>query len=1847
MVQSLSFTSLLLSILAATITTSVNAAPHESLGRNAGSATASTNQDAVTCPNNLASIPAMESWYDYSVKIRPEANAAGEQCQAMPALFKREDYTCDEHRPCSNNACCGKTGNCGYGSKYCGDGKTSPNDVCWSHCDAKAECGKDAAKPGQTCPLNTCCSEFGFCGVTSDFCGKGCQSNCVMPEGSGKSGGSVQKRIVGYYEAWKDGDDCAAMNTGMKTIPLGAFSHLVAAFGGIDGKTFGINAMPGMQMDEFSKIAKIKTRGAYQTKFMVSLGGWTFNDNGTDTQPIFTNLVSSSANRAKFVDGLMSFLMSFGFDGVDIDWEYPGAGDRGGHPTDGKNYLALLQDIRKAFDASGKGYVLSFTTPTSLFYLRNFASPDDTGKSSNLKKMTDVADFVNVMSYDLHGTWDGPEDKIGKIVLAHTNMTEIQAALDLFWRVGVDPAKLNLGVGFYGRSYQLSNPSCRTPGCAFKGGADKGHCTGQSGILSYKEIMQIIEKNNIQPTWDETAAVKYISWNGDQWVSFDDQQTFQQKIKYADSEGLGGLAIWAIDLDTDDLQALQGLLYPKTLNDVLKDDDSSRWQESLQGTCRLTDCSDKPSCKPGEIKISEQRCDHGKNQLCCPVTNAPDPKHCTWRGNPKYCNGRCHENEVAMEQNKWGGNNDKCKDGNKVYCCELPPGEGTQCRITDCGGKCHDNENSIAGDFYDNCFLDPKKVCCPKDSPFKASTCHWQGKPGSCYDNVCAFNTEIQLAQSWDGGGDDCGGWHLERDRVFCCTAPGGKQPFLPVPLEYLFKDPPKGNNVDADFKLNVDDTWGSGTVKGDDDTPNDAAFGFFVMASPQELQTSLDKRDGSHWELFDCVDDGSEEAQTIRMFCNDDSSESNCGDIGLGHGVPGTILEMPKGCGPGRYAVAVDMKPSVDQSIPGHLKLVKRVAEPVVYDLTFDYDFRRVPRDANGQSQTQWRLDYSNEEGYWDKVVNSPGQTRRKRSFTEPGQTRNHKRYLENAWSEDIKDHRAGLISRAELHERWFGKTALDWLKGLFTVTKDIPAVQHSISENINVLLLDERYQCNIKGVDVGAKLQVEAQLNAQVDTSFGLTISATLGTPIDLSGSYLYFRSSGSITALFTIDALVAASYDTGDIELFGLQNFGATFSIPGILTVGPNFKIFGSVNMDVSLSGKFQAQHVLAKWDSQLTFPDPGRDEDPKDLHDPVQDGTQEVGKTTVDWSVDARGQITAHVKPTVSFGIEFNSKFIPFDKTTVDLVADGWVQAYVSATANGAGKNKFCYGANAGAKLYCQLNADKSMQWLVPAGNPFTIWQPATKAIIKETCPISTRDIDMDIDSGLGLAAIDTPDSSFPGHLPAMFSPLSRRDSRTVGPLIHLPKLSCPGAGTGSSDNISTCPFCTDDEPAQTRRRELVFPDFGVMRLDERATGGSCALPGPTDGEASCILDSSSPAKRDLYGDGYNFDDIETGNFTDPLWPEGELQKRLSEKTVQVPGTNPPLYISLGMYPSCGEALSKSTIPKYFTFIGDGNKVQTCTPNVGRVSKTQIFKGDVKFVTEHVYEAQTLAQFFAWLRAGNLGPNYQGITAAWVDEVLLGYGANPYHLPADATLGIPTGSTASVDDVMAFGFARSDRPLGGTGGLATKAMTERNFAIASAWINSPKEAWFAGGTPQPVKTNQDSNGDIRRNIRNAAGVFNYLHYTPSGTGSSSDEAIWNKFMRVSNWIDLVCYRFDQTYPWGHSNRAGEPTTIATFGHGPSLRDLYAYWIRAYLQAIETKADAWAGSAKATYDQVTGNTKAEKAWEESAFGNNGWAAVGSLRLPGGGYVAGYGAYGNAQMTFDARGNRVNIPNAPNNIQ
>ncbi|KAF8908652.1 hypothetical protein CPB84DRAFT_1843537 [Gymnopilus junonius] len=294
--------------------------------------------------------------------------------------------TCTPDIPCANAACCdGTTGLCGFGPSFCGAG------ICTSNCDAKAECGPFADASNFTCPLSVCCSQFGFCGTTDDFCGEGCQSNCGGPKIPSCDVGTstATARRIGYYEGWAVNRKC--MSYEPEQIAADTLTHINFAFALISSSFQVIEMSPG-DSDLWRRTTALK-EGRPALKVFLSIGGWTFND--PPTQNIFSDMVASTANTNTFIKSILSVMETYAFDGIDIDWEYPGAWDRGGVLADTENYVTFMEAVKTAF--ASRKYGLTFTAPSSFWYLQHFDLPG----------LLKHADWVNVMTYDLHGTWDG------------------------------------------------------------------------------------------------------------------------------------------------------------------------------------------------------------------------------------------------------------------------------------------------------------------------------------------------------------------------------------------------------------------------------------------------------------------------------------------------------------------------------------------------------------------------------------------------------------------------------------------------------------------------------------------------------------------------------------------------------------------------------------------------------------------------------------------------------------------------------------------------------------------------------------------------------------------------------------------------------------------------------------------------------------------------------------------------------------------------------------------------------------------------------------------------------------------------------------------------------------------------------------------------------------------------------------------------------------------------------------------------------------------------------------------------------------------------------------------------
>jgi chitinase len=1042
---------------------------------------------------------------------------------------------------------------------------------------------------------------------------------------------------------------------------------------------------------------------------------------------------------------------------------------------------------------------------------------------------------------DLHGVWDS-DNPIGSVVLAHTNLTEIESAFDLFWRNDVPANKLNIGFGFYGRSFQLAQPSCFRPGCEFKGGAEPGPCSNNSGTLSYREIVDIIDHNNLEPYYDKKAGVKYIVWNEDQWVSYDDEETFKQKIDFANKLGLGGMLVWSVDQDTDDLKAMSALLAPKDLSHFQKKaQNTAFWQDISNADCYVTECGG--SCQTGFIQTTTQPCGdatkitrHSKGEdsaLCCPISAAPDPNKCQWRGTAPSCNGHCHDGEVSLQLNRWGDGK-FCEDGNKAYCCETTSDRSNGCYWTNAGGKCSTEDElfTFSGTLLDT-VVDALEVfpptliglaleetlsgisielesryCCPPDDAKHWSNCAWHGEPGSCDDNRCNTGQQVQLTSAKYGLGESCFP-RSERTRVFCCDATDGESPFLPVPLENLFPEPPNGDHINIDSHLKVDNTWGTGSAETDSDEPNDATFGFVVLASPEELQVSLDKRDGSDWEVFDCNDAISEEQQTIKIYCRNENT-TNCDKIHLGHGAPGTIIEMPPGCGPSRYAVVKSLVHADTQEFPRHLDKRSYAHSPSIHDLTFDYNWRRVPRDLG---DTLLRLDYSNEVGYWDSIVAKAASTKKKRSLEELNG--NHKRWLEEEWRDD---HHHGALTRDELHKRWFGEDIIAWLKGLSNPDTS-PKYTHHLSKTFTAKLVEEDWSCNIKGVDVEAHLLIQALMEIDIQTSFGITIIAKLGDPIDLSGSYLRFKNAGEVSAIFTLDALAKAQFHR-PFELFNMGNIpGATFSIPKLVTVGPNFRLLATIDASLEFAGHLESRARIAAWDVEMRYPAATDEFKPKNINPVSVDGTgdfQGISMPTFDYSYKVTGSLLAHLQPTFEFGIHFDEMWsIP--SATVQLIADGSVELFAESTGSNEEICPFTYGVNVGARLYAHVDAPPAFGWSVP---DFDLYPQVIRTPIKGgSCPDNRNLVVRDAQAWRAHRNTSVDLLGYSGSSNELSSLHLHKRVESHGPPFPLPKTGCYFCPGESGEDHTDCASVTGWSESQMQAS--TDNTYSILRRDTAA------------------------------------------------------------------------------------------------------------------------------------------------------------------------------------------------------------------------------------------------------------------------------------------------------------------------------------------------------------------------------------------------------------------------------------------
>ncbi|KAG9251585.1 chitinase [Emericellopsis atlantica] len=259
-------------------------------------------------------------------------------------------------------------------------------------------------------------------------------------------------------------------------------------------------------------------------KVVLSIGGWTWSTN-------FPAAASTEQGRATFAQTSVAFMKDWGFDGIDIDWEYP-ANDK-----EASDMVLLLKRVRQELDdysaqhANGYHFELSIAAP---------AGPTNFNKLK-LAELGQVLDHVNLMAYDYAGSFSDYAGHQANLYPSKDNPKSTpfstQVAVDAYLAGGIPSEKLVLGMPIYGRDFT----GTAGPGTPFTG---QGQGSWERGIWDYKDLP--LDGATVQ--YDEAIGATWTFANG-QMVSFDTPDMIRQKVSYAQDHSLGGSMFWEASAD--------------------------------------------------------------------------------------------------------------------------------------------------------------------------------------------------------------------------------------------------------------------------------------------------------------------------------------------------------------------------------------------------------------------------------------------------------------------------------------------------------------------------------------------------------------------------------------------------------------------------------------------------------------------------------------------------------------------------------------------------------------------------------------------------------------------------------------------------------------------------------------------------------------------------------------------------------------------------------------------------------------------------------------------------------------------------------------------------------------------------------------------------------------------------------------------------------------------------------------------------------------------------------------------------------------------------------------------------
>jgi len=293
------------------------------------------------------------------------------------------------------------------------------------------------------------------------------------------------------------------------------------------------------------------------TKVLASIGGWTLSND-------FPSIASNPVTRANFAHYCNELIRVYDFDGIDIDWEYPGFPDHNGTPADYYTYTELLSEIRDSLD------VLEIVSGKPLMLTAAVGAAPDRMDDVNWAEVSTILDYINLMSYDFFGTWDPETNHNGPLyapAVGDSTFNCHSAVYRLTSEYNVPSDRINLGIPYYGRS--VTTNGAPTLHGTHTGTVDGATWSEDLGTPLYYNIL--LKSHLFTEHWDNNAHVPYLlGANGlNSFLSYDNDVSIKEKGQYVVDHNLAGVIIWEITGDYIETAPGSGIISGTPLTDSL------------------------------------------------------------------------------------------------------------------------------------------------------------------------------------------------------------------------------------------------------------------------------------------------------------------------------------------------------------------------------------------------------------------------------------------------------------------------------------------------------------------------------------------------------------------------------------------------------------------------------------------------------------------------------------------------------------------------------------------------------------------------------------------------------------------------------------------------------------------------------------------------------------------------------------------------------------------------------------------------------------------------------------------------------------------------------------------------------------------------------------------------------------------------------------------------------------------------------------------------------------------------------------------------------------------------------